>query len=371
MTRLLITGVCGFVGSCVAKALQARHPDWTLCGLDNFSRPGSRRNQPILRNLGIEVFDADLRDRDFASHLPKCDWVIDCAANPSVLAGLTSKSPSLEVMDHNLIGTVHLLEYCKTHRSGLVLVSTSRVYSAARLSQLPVSVILDAYVPDAATLREAASPESAWFGLSERGMNESFSDTPPLSLYGVSKRASELISMEYASAFDFPLFINRCGVMAGAGQFGKPDQGIVAFWIHSWFEGKPLAYIGFDGMGHQVRDCLHPEDLAQLLDLQISSSPGFSGPRLCNVSGGIDSAFSLRQLSAWCERRWPTQETQRHSQVKSIFDARPYDAPWIVLDSGLAKAIWHWQAKRTNESIWEEIAQHAEEHPDWLEVCST
>ena len=369
--RLLITGVCGFVGSCVARAMQRFHPDWTICGLDNFSRPGSRRNQVLLAGLGIEVIEADLRDRDFAKNVPKCDWVIDCAANPSVLAGLTSNSPSLEVMDHNLIGTIHLLEYCKFHGSGLVLVSTSRVYSVARLSQLPVSVLHGAYVPDTATLREAMSAESTWFGISDRGINERFSDCPPLSLYGVSKRASELVAMEYAAAFDFPLFINRCGVMAGAGQFGKLDQGIVAYWIHSWFEGKPLAYIGFDGMGHQARDCLHPEDLARLLDLQISSPPGFSGSRLCNVSGGIDSAFSLRQLSAWCERRWPTRETtQRSCPVRSIFEVRPYDAPWIVLDSGLAAATWHWQPKRTNESIWEEIAQHAEEHPDWLEVCS-
>jgi CDP-paratose 2-epimerase len=368
--RLLITGVCGFVGSCVAKTLRAWHPDWTVCGLDNFSRPGSRRNQPTLEKQGIQVFEADLRNRDFSSHIPKCDWVIDCAANPSVLAGLSSTSPSLEVMDHNLIGTLHLLEYCKTHSSGLVLVSTSRVYSATRLSQLPVSVIDDAYVPDWTTLRQAASSESAWFGLSEQGVNENFSDSPPLSLYGVSKRTSELISMEYASAFDFPLFINRCGVMAGAGQFGKPDQGIVAFWIHSWFEGRPLAYIGFDGQGHQVRDCLHPEDLARLLDIQISSSQSFTGPRLCNVSGGIDSAFSLRQLSAWCERRWPAREDQLSNPVRSIFDARPYDAPWIVLDSSLAKATWQWEPKRTNESIWDEIARHAQEQPNWLEACS-
>jgi CDP-paratose 2-epimerase len=286
------------------------------------------------------------------------------------MAGLTSNSPSLEVMDHNLIGTVHLLEYCKTHSSGLALVSTSRVYSAVRLSQLPVRVVHRAYVPDAATLREAMSSESMWFGISEQGINERFADCPPLSLYGVSKRASELVAMEYASAFDFPIFINRCGVMAGAGQFGKADQGIVAYWIHSWFEGRPLAFIGFDGLGHQVRDCLHPEDLARLLDLQISSSPGFNGPRLCNVSGGIDSAFSLRQLSDWCESRWPARETQRSSLVRSIFDMRPYDAPWIVLDSSLAEVTWQWHPMRTNESIWEEIAQHAEEHPDWLEVCS-
>jgi CDP-paratose 2-epimerase len=58
--------------------------------------------------------------------------------------------------------------------------------------------------------------------------------------------------------------MNRCGVLAGAYQFGKADQGIFSYWIHSWARRRPLTYIGFDGMGHQVRDCLHPRDLVPL-----------------------------------------------------------------------------------------------------------
>jgi CDP-paratose 2-epimerase len=65
-----------------------------------------------------------------------------------------------------------------------------------------------------------------------------------------------------AKAFDFPVHVNRCGVLAGAGQFGKADQGIFAFWVHSYRNKRPLKFIGFDGAGHQVRDCLHPSDLA-------------------------------------------------------------------------------------------------------------
>ena len=56
--------------------------------------------------------------------------------------------------------------------------------------------------------------------------------------------------------------MNRCGVLAGAGQFGRADQGIFAYWVNSWLRGRPLRYLGFGGQGHQVRDCLHPADLA-------------------------------------------------------------------------------------------------------------
>src|SRR6185312_13208555 len=99
------------------------------------------------------------------------------------------------------------------------------------------------------------------------GVAENFSTQAPVSLYGSAKLASELLSLEYGEAFGFPVFVNRCGVLAGAGQFGKADQGIFSFWIHSWKSKRPLKYIGFGGQGHQVRDCLHPRDLTTLLAL--------------------------------------------------------------------------------------------------------
>ena len=46
--------------------------------------------------------------------------------------------------------------------------------------------------------------------------------------------ASEMVALDYGNAFDFPVHINRCGVLAGASQFGKADQGIFSFWLHSW-----------------------------------------------------------------------------------------------------------------------------------------
>ena len=51
-------------------------------------------------------------------------------------------------------------------------------------------------------------------GISEKGISESFSTEPPLSLYGASKRCAELLAMEYGDAFGFPVWINRCGVLS-------------------------------------------------------------------------------------------------------------------------------------------------------------
>ena len=99
-----------------------------------------------------------------------------------------------------------------------------------------------------------------------------FSTAAPVSLYGSTKLASEVVALEYGAAFDFPVWINRCGVLAGAGQFGTPEQGIFAYWVNAHLRRRPLRYIGFDGTGYQVRDAFHPRDLAALLVAQMRTA---------------------------------------------------------------------------------------------------
>ena len=88
------------------------------------------------------------------------------------------------------------------------------------------------------------------------------------SLYGSTKRASELFIEEYVENFGFPAIVNRCGVIAGAGQFGKTDQGVFTLWVARHLFGRGLQYTGFGGTGKQVRDVLHPADLFRLVALE-------------------------------------------------------------------------------------------------------
>ena len=50
--RILITGICGFVGSTLARGLREGWPDWEIVGLDNLVRAGSETNRLTLRELG-------------------------------------------------------------------------------------------------------------------------------------------------------------------------------------------------------------------------------------------------------------------------------------------------------------------------------
>lgn len=356
--RVFITGICGFVGSTLAKALLAHSADLEILGIDNFIRPGSETNRDELKALGIKLLHGDIRSSSDLEAIPPIDAVIDAAANPSVLAGVDGKTSSRQLIEHNLLGTINLLELCKARQAAFVLLSTSRVYSIPPLANLAVKIENDAFVPD---------PSSGMLppGLTSAGVDETFSTQPPVSLYGSTKLASEMLSLEYGETFGFQVFINRCGVMAGAGQFGRPDQGIFAYWINSHLRRRALGYIGFDGQGHQVRDCLHPSDLASLLLEQILSSRKLTAAdRIINLSGGAESAMSLRQLTAWCDER------HGHHEVVSKPENRLFDIPWMVLDSTKAQTLWNWQPAKLRNQILEEIARHAEAHPNWLEISA-
>ncbi len=350
--RLLITGVCGFVGSALAEALLERNAGLEVIGIDNLQRPGSETNRGRLRTMGVRVVHGDLRAASDVESLPPADWVIDAAANPSVLAGVLGNGSSRQLFEHNLASLGNVLEYCKQHRAGLVVLSSSRVYSIPVLASLPLQICGDAFQLD------PSGPLPP--GVSEQGIGVSFSTASPISLYGATKLACEVMAQEFGEAFGFPVWVNRCGVLAGAGQFGTPDQGIFAYWLNAHLRRRPLRYIGFGGSGRQVRDAFHPRDLAALLDAQMACGR-IGGRRLYVAGGGPANAMSLARLTAWCNARFAPHTP--HADPRE----RPYDIPWMVMDSSAARDDFGWAPRTALPELLEEIAAHAERNPDWLE----
>lgn len=354
--KVFITGICGFVGNATATWL--RHNDSTIevAGLDNFLRPGSETNRLRLKALGVTVHHGDVRQPSDFEDLPAADWVIDAAANPSVLAGVDGVTSTRRLTEHNLFGTINVLEYCKRTRAGLILLSTSRVYSISVLSSLPMIVREEAFC-----LNDKSALPS---GVSQRGIDTAFSTSSPVSLYGSTKLASEILAMEYAESFHTPFWINRCAVLGGGGQFGTAEQGVFSYWIHAYSRKRPLRYIGFNGTGHQVRDVLHPDDLAALILAQVKNT-GAGRNRVLNVGGGPDNAISLAQLSAWCSKQFGEHK------VSADPTPRPFDIPWFVTNNAQATQQFNWRPRRTLASILDEIAKHAKDNPSWLDMTGS
>jgi CDP-paratose 2-epimerase len=166
---ILISGICGFVGSTLAKTIREQAPDWKVVGFDNLSRSGSFLNKEVLERLGIKVFHADLRQPDDLAVLPNPDWVIDAAASTSVLAGVDGHGSSRQLLDINLTGTVNLLELAKRSRAGFILLSTSRVYSIKDLLSLKLDVKDNAFT--------LAKTQNLPTGVTAIGVSEDFAQS--------------------------------------------------------------------------------------------------------------------------------------------------------------------------------------------------
>jgi CDP-paratose 2-epimerase len=169
------------------------------------------------------------------------------------------------------------------------------------------------------------------------------------------------MAVEYGAGFGFPVWINRCGVLAGAGQFGTAEQGIFSYWLHAHASRLPLRYIGFGGHGFQVRDAFHPDDLAALIRIQLNRQP--PADAVFHAGGGRTNSMSLAQLTAWADDRFG-----KHTPAPDL-RPRPFDAPWIVMDCRRAASELGWTPQRDLQTILNEIAEHVTANPDWLVRC--
>lgn len=323
--KILITGGAGFVGSHLALAFHKHHHNATVYVMDNLRRRGSETNLLLFKRSGINFVHGDIRNPEDFDCLDAVafDVMIDCSADPSVHAG-TKGSPSY-VLGTNLVGTLNCLEFARKHCAGMIFLSTSRVYAIESLCQLPITEGTDRF-------KLTAQGQ----GFSSQGINETFPIDTARSFYGTSKLASELVIQEYAASYQLASIINRCSIIAGPGQFGKVDQGVVSHWLISHMLGRPLAYTGFGGTGKQVRDILHPDDLYRLIELQLFKLTQGKSP-IYNVGGGLENSISLCELTQWCR-----EITGHPVAVSGNATTASVDIPYYVTDHSRATETFSW-----------------------------
>jgi len=289
MKRVVVTGGAGFVGGNLAVKLKENFEGIEVIALDNLHRDGSKLHLERLERSGVKFINGDVRFMDDLASLGAFDFLIECSAEPSVLAGVNSSVDYL--IRSNLHGATNCLEVCRQHEAGIIFLSSSRVYPYGPLQNLKYTETES---------RFELLPLQHYQGVSEKGISETFPMEGARSLYGASKYAAEIILSEYREAFDLPVIVNRCGVIAGPWQFGRVDQGIVTYWLASHLTGRSLKYIGFDCSGRQVRDILHVEDLFQLIILQLQQ-PSLFQEGVFNIGGGKDYSISLYELTELCQ----------------------------------------------------------------------
>jgi UDP-glucuronate 4-epimerase len=225
--KTLVTGAAGFIGMHTAKHLLDRGDE--VVGLDNLNDYYDvRLKEDRLAELAsYERFSfrrVDLADRDGVQALfdtEGVEGVIHLAAQAGVRYSL--KNPQAYV-DSNLTGFLNILEACR-HKNvaHLVFASSSSVYGAN--TNMPFSV----------------------------GQNVDH----PVSLYGASKKANELMAHSYAHLFRFPVTGLRFFTVYGP--WGRPDMALFLF-TRAILEGKPIDVFNH---GRMMRDFTYIDDIVE------------------------------------------------------------------------------------------------------------
>jgi CDP-paratose 2-epimerase len=347
--RLLITGGSGFVGANLGVSLAARHPDWELIALDNLYRRGSELNLPRLEAAGVRFVRGDVRDADGLLSLEPIDALIECSAEPTAL--IEPDADTSYPVHTNLLGAYNCLELARRDGAQFVFLSTSRVYPFGALRRV---------AHREGPTRLELEDEQELDGVSRAGISEVFPLDGPRTLYGATKLAAEHLIEEYRARFEMRTVVNRCGVIAGPWQMGRVDQGVFAFWMFHHLFRLPLRYIGFGGGGKQVRDLLHVEDLADLVDAQLTEPDRWAGV-VANVGGGPERSLSLAETTEICR-----EMTGNDVEIARDPEDRYGDVPIYLSDCTRLHSHTDWRPSRSVEETLSDIHAWARDNAELL-----
>lgn len=226
MSRVLVSGGCGFIGSHLVRRLLREHPDLEVVNIDLLTYAGRPENVADLADDPRYTFvHGDIASTDDVARAAEgCDGIINVAAESHVDRSIMGGD---EFVTTNVLGTKRLLDHARAHELRYLQVSTDEVYGDVEAPHRSV-------------------------------------ETDPLhgsSPYAASKAAGDLLVLSYARTYGLNASITRGSNTYGPYQF--PEKLIPLFTTNA-FDGKDLPLYG-DGM--QVREMLFVEDHCAAIDL--------------------------------------------------------------------------------------------------------
>lgn len=336
--KFLITGGAGFVGGNLAVMLsESGHS--VLC-IDNLSRRGSENNLKRFKDYSnIHFLHCDIRNKEDMSRIKfSPDVVLECSAQTTAVDGYNN--PMYD-FTNNTAGVINVLEFCRERNCGIIFWSSNKAYSGDFCNSIPMHETETRFV-----WSDSKYSARGWshLGFNEDGDLNGGNHT----IYGVTKNAADILIQEWSSAFNIPSIINRLSCIYGPHQFGKVSQGWIVWFALAKKFGSQLKYYGFEGK--QVRDCLHIEDLGNLILKQSQNIHSHFGSYY-NVGGGIENTTSVCELSNNLDLRMNISHLETINEGPRRADQKIYISdiskvssefnwtPKISLDDGLESVL--------------------------------
>jgi dTDP-glucose 4,6-dehydratase len=317
VTRLLVTGAAGFIGSNFVRYWLERHPAGDVVALDLLTYAGDPRN---LEGLDARLVKSDIGDLDLVERVlaeEEIDVVVNFAAE---------SHNSLAVLDPgrffrtNVLGTQALLEAAR--RRGVARfhhVSTCEVYG-----DLP----LDS--------DEAFTEESPY---------------RPRTPYNASKAAADHAVRAYHETFGLPVTITNCSNNYGPLQF--PEKLIPLFLTNALDDQELPLYASTQNR----REWLHVEDHCRAIELVLGK--GREGETY-NVGSGVER--SIDEIADLV-----LELTDKPETLKTIVPDRPGHDRRYLLDSSKLRRELEWRPQIAFEEGLRATAEWYAANRDWWE----
>lgn len=306
MSKILVTGGAGFIGSHVVDAyVAARHE---VIVVDNLSSGRREQVPPNVRFVEMDIRDPSLRSV-FERERPQI--VNHHAAQSSVSVSVSNPRLDAEV---NIIGTLNLLTHCLEFKTRRVIF---------------------------------ASTGGAIYGEPDRIPVDENHPTRPISPYGLSKLVGELYLQEF-SRRGLEWAVLRYSNVYGPRQDPHGEAGVVAIFAQAMLEGRTPTIFGDGG---QTRDFVYVEDVAAANVRALDAPPG----QIANIGTGTETTVNdlFKKLADLCGFRGnATYAAPRAGDVKhtalSVARANAWLkwTPQVGLDEGLSRTVGWFRSKK-------------------------
>ncbi len=286
--KVIVTGGCGFIGSNLVDRLIKEGFDTYV--IDNLSTGKIDYLNPGAKFYQSDILDVQKMKSIFEDVKPKA--VFHLAAQIEVQSSIQNPDKDAQI---NILGSVNLIELCKTYNSKLIYSSSASVFGTPLY--LPVC--------------------------EQHPIN-------PISNYGISKFTPELYIRSYAQLYNLKFIILRYSNVYGPRQMPKGEAGVISIFISKMINNETPAIFGD---GEQTRDFIYVEDVvsANLSALKAEKNGTY------NIS--TNKRISINELI----------EKINCNLNKSIAPAykqeRIGDIDHSCLDNQLAKMELNWQPK--------------------------